>query len=166
MFSRADRVWHFPPTRGLPLLTVPPAPYPVIPDIGQIDEEVPPRFLWSRTRRQPTLLFAPSTLHVSTRPCFGVGRPRCSFRRNVYGQCPAPFGISQGQAAGRAPIRDLVHPLHTNLLLARLCHRNCATPPTEWPHFLYGSAPLANAVGSRSCLRRYRVLGPTDRLLT
>ena len=75
-------------------------------------------------------------------------------------------GILKAKPPDATPIWDLVHPLHTNLLLARLCHRNCATPPAEWPHFLYGSAPLANAVGGRSRLRRYRVLDPMDWLLT
>ena len=75
-------------------------------------------------------------------------------------------GFLRAKPPAATPIWDLVHPLHTTLPPALLCHRNCATPHAEWPHFSYESAPLVNTVGCCSRLRLYRDLGPTGRLLT
>ena len=108
-------------------------------DIGQTDEEAPPRSQWSRTRHQPTLPSAPSTFHVSTRPCFGYG-PRCSLLRSVFGQC-LPHADSNGQAVGRNTYRGLGFPAAYGSPPF-----STATEPRHllsWPYFLYEGAYLA-----------------------
>ena len=152
--SRADRLWLFLPTRGFLLLTAPLAPDPVILDIGQTDEEVPHRSLWSRPRLQPlSAPFPPSPrlYAASLLRCWSTVFVPAGCLRTV----PCPLWEFSGPSrrtqhlSGTWFIRCMRISFH-----ARLCHRNCATPPAEWPYFPYPSAFLANAVCGRSRLRR------------